>query len=325
MIMVTGGAGFIGSAIVWRLNNLGKRDILIVDTPDHPQKEKNLASLTYQRLVSIEDFPQQLRGGEYDSAGVEAIIHQGAISSTVEQDWARLEKNNIQYTQDIIRWCVEHGVRCVYASSAATYGDGSQGYSDDHALFSRLQPLNLYGKSKLAVDEWALAEGYLEQVVGLRYFNVFGPNEYHKEGMRSVVAKKFEELQGSGVIELFKSYNPQYADGEFKRDFVYVMDAIEATLFFLHHPQANGVFNVGTGEARSWNDVARAMFAALGKEPNIRYIDMPPELRNQYQYFTQADITKLKNAGYAQTFTPLEDAITDYVQQYLVSGKHLGA
>lgn len=324
MIVITGGAGFIGSALLWELNRRGRSDILLVDNVDHDEKERNIAPLKYEELVGIKEFREKLKAGDYDPKNIEAILHLGACSSTTETNWEYLLDNNVEYSKDIIRWCADRGVRCVYASSGATYGDGSQGYSDDHALFEKLVPLNLYGKSKLLVDIWARDGGYLASVAGVRYFNVFGPNEYHKEAMASVPFKKFQQMQKEGVIELFKSNHPDYGDGEQKRDFIYVKDVVAITLWLLDHPGVVGVYNVGTGKARSWNDVARAMFAAVGKMPNIRYVDMPDNLKNQYQNFTQADVSKLRAAGYTEGMTELEEAIADYVQHYLISKKSLG-
>jgi ADP-L-glycero-D-manno-heptose 6-epimerase len=324
MIIVTGGTGFIGSAVVWALNKRGDNDIVIVDWLDHPEKEHNVAPLRYEKLIGGDEFREQLVQGDFDEANVSAVIHLGAISSTAEQDWSKLQDNNVDFSQEVIRWCVDRGVRCVYASSGAVYGKGEAGYSDDTELFERLAPLNLYGKSKLMVDIWVRDGGYLDQVAGLRYFNVFGPNEYHKEHMRSVIAKKFEEVRGRSVIELFASDNPEYKDGEQMRDFLYVTDAVAATLHFVDTPDAAGIFNVGTGAARTWNDVATAMFAALGKKPDIRYIEMPVELAEQYQYFTQADTTRLKGAGFSQKMVSLEDAVSDYVGNYLAPHRHLG-
>jgi len=324
MIIVTGGAGLIGSAVVWGLNRQGETDIIVVDELDHVGKERNLGPLAYERIIGIKEFREQLNDGDFDAAGITAIIHLGACSDTTEQDWDFLEDNNLKYSQDVIRWATDHKVRCLYASSAATYGDGDKGFSDSHDAFNQFEPLNLYGKSKLMTDIWARDGGYLDQCVGLRYFNVFGPNEDHKEHMRSVMAKKFPELRDQHIIRLFKSEHPDYADGEQERDFIYVKDAVSATLFFLSEPQINGVFNIGTGKAGTWKDVATAMFAAVGEKPNIEYIDLPDKLKGQYQYHTQADITKLLQAGYGEKFTRLNDAVSDYVQNYLVPDKHLG-
>ncbi|MEX0650131.1 MAG: ADP-glyceromanno-heptose 6-epimerase [Candidatus Andersenbacteria bacterium] len=323
MIIVTGGAGFIGSALVRALNERGETNVLIVDDVDHEEKEHNIGHLSYEQLVGIKDFRERLLAGEYDNAGVTAVLHMGACSDTTETDWEYLLDNNVQYSKDIIRWCFDRGVRCIYASSAAAYGDGEQGYSDSHDLFEELKPLNLYGKSKLEVDIWARDGKYLDKVVGLRYFNVFGPNEWHKEGMRSVICKKFPELAAGQPMTLFRSDDPDYQDGGQMRDFIYVKDVVSATLFFMDNEVA-GVFNVGTGKARTWNHVAKAMFAALDKEPSIQYIDMPDNLKGQYQNFTQADIHKLQEAGFTQPFMTLEEAIADYILNYLVPHKHLG-
>lgn len=322
MIIITGGAGFIGSALVGALNKKGRSDLLVVDKLDHDEKEHNLSSLKYEQLIDGTDFRKGLAGGLFDKTNVEAVFHLAAITSTTEHNWGLFEDININFTQEIVRWCVDREVRCVYISSGATYGDGSAGYSDNHDLFDELKPLNDYGRSKLLVDIWARDGGYLDQVVGIRYFNVFGPNEYHKGAMRSVIAKKFEQMQKDGVIELFRSNNEDFGDGEQKRDFIYVKDAVDATLHFLENKQACGVFNVGTGVARTWNDVARAMFKAAGKKVKIKYIDLPEELKDQYQDFTQADITKLRAAGFKQAFVTIEEAIDDYVRNYLMRHAH---
>jgi ADP-L-glycero-D-manno-heptose 6-epimerase len=324
MIIVTGAAGFIGSALVWALNSEGRSDLLLVDDVDHEEKEHNIGHLQYERLVGIKEFRQQLLAGDFDASGVEAILHLGACSDTTEDDWDYLLDNNVEYTKDIIRWCADKGIRCVYASSAATYGDGEQGFVDDHKLFNDLTPLNLYGKSKLDVDIWARDGGYLNQVVGLRYFNVYGPNEWHKEHMRSVIAKKFPEVRDKGYIELFKSGHPDYKDGEQDRDFLYVKDAAAATLFAMKQADMAGVYNVGTGIASTWNEVAEALFSALHMKPDIRYVDLPANLKEQYQYHTQADMTKLRAAGWSGAGMTLTAAITDYVQGYLGAHRHLG-
>lgn len=324
MLIVTGGAGFIGSALVWGLNARGERDIVIVDALDHDEKEHNVAPLAYERLVGGDEFREQLSAGDWDGAGVRGVLHMGAISSTTEGDWRKLEDTNIAFTQEVVRWCADRSVRCIYASSGAVYGDGRSGYSDDQKFFNQLEPLNLYGKSKIAADVWARDGGYLDKVVGVRYFNVFGPNEWHKGYMRSVIAKKFEEARRGGALKLFKSNDAQYKDGEQQRDFLYVKDAVAATLWLLDELRAAGVYNIGTGQARTWNDAARALFAALGKPAAIEYIELPDELKDQYQNYTQADLSRLRAAGFRQEFTTLEAAVTEYVQQYLISHRHLG-
>jgi ADP-L-glycero-D-manno-heptose 6-epimerase len=217
----------------------------------------------------------------------------------------------------LAQWATEANVRFIYASSAATYGDGSKGFSDDEEKIEMLQPLNLYGHSKQLFDLWAHRNDLLKKIVGLKYFNVFGPNEYHKGDMRSFVVKAFEQINTTGKVRLFKSYKPEFKDGQQMRDFLYIKDAVDMTLFFYDNPKINGLFNIGAGKARTWNDLAKAVFIAMDKKPNIEYIDMPESIRNQYQYFTQADITKLHKAGYKKQITPLEDAIKDYVQNYL--------
>jgi ADP-L-glycero-D-manno-heptose 6-epimerase len=325
MIIVTGAAGLIGSATVWALNQRGREDILIVDEIDHDEKEHNIGHLRYEEMIGIKEFHDALLAGDFNDKGVEAIIHLGACSSTTETNWDYLLDNNVEYTKDIIRWCADRGARCVYASSAATYGNGENGYEDEHSLFDKLTPLNLYGKSKLLVDIWARDGGYLDRAVGLRYFNVFGPNEWHKGAMKSVVAVKYPELAAGKPITLFKSYKEGYGDGEQKRDFVYVKDAVRATLFFVDNQESSGVFNVGMGVARTWIDLARAMFVALGKEEKIEFIPMPDNLKNQYQYFTQANIQKLTAAGFDSSKNySLEAAVKEYVQDHLEPHRHLG-
>jgi len=325
MIVVTGGAGFIGSALVWALNKRGEKNIIIVDQVDNVEKEHNIAPLNYVKIVGITNFLTDLEGGAYDTEGIGAIFHLGACSDTTEKDWNYLLQNNVSYTKSIISWCAKHKVRCIYASSAAVYGNGEKGFSDDISLFDELKPLNLYGQSKLDVDIWARDEGYLTSAVGLRYFNVFGPNEYHKEHMRSVIAKKFDQLTSTGIVELFKSNNTAFKDGEFTRDFIYIKDAVAATLYFYDHAEHAGVYNVGRGEEVSWNKVANAMFEAVGQPPHITYIDMPEQVRDQYQYRTRADISKLRQVGYSDPTMPVSKAIHEYVRSYLQPHKHLGA
>ncbi len=250
-----------------------------------------------------------------------AILHMGACSSTTETDWDYLERNNVQYTKDLCLAARRIGARFVHASSAATYGDGSQGYSDDHAQLDRLQPLNLYGRSKHDFDLWARAEGLLQEICCLKYFNVYGPNEWHKGDMRSMVCKGYEQVRDTGMVKLFKSDRPDYGDGGQRRDFVYVKDAAAMTLWLMDHREASGVFNVGTGQASDWNTLIGAIFAALDREPNIEYIAMPEQLKGKYQYFTEAQMGKLRAAGCDVAITPVEAAVREYVTGHLVAGR----
>ena len=322
MVVVTGGAGFIGSAIIQALNARGSTDLIVVDEIDHPEKKKNLTSLKYSELQQKDAFLNSVLNRSVPK--VEAIIHMGACSSTTETDEAFLIRNNYNYTRHLAEYALERGIRFIYASSAATYGNGENGYSDDESKLETLEPLNLYGESKQRFDRWAKEQGVLDRMVGLKYFNVFGPNEYHKEDMQSMVRKGFMQAQDTGKIQLFKSYQTEYADGGQERDFLYVKDAVEMTLFFLDHPDLNGIFNVGAGVARNWIDLATAVFKAMGKEPQIEFIDMPDSIRAQYQYHTCAGIEKIRSAGYTRSITSLEDAITDYIQNYLLPNKRLG-
>ena len=323
MIIVTGGAGFIGSALIAKLNERGCEDILVVDEVDHERKQRNLQPLTYADIVGIPEFRTRLGSGDYDDAGVDGVLHMGACSATTELNWEYLQDNNVDYSKELITWCATNNARCVYASSAATYGDGSSGFSDEHSRFEEFEPLNPYGKSKLLVDIWARDEGLLKNCAGARYFNVFGPNEWHKGGMRSVINKKFPEITSGQAFTLFKSDHPDYADGDQERDFIYVDDAAEVSLWLLENPQANGVFNVGTGVARTWNDLASSMYKALDRNEEIIYIDMPANLKNRYQYHTQADVSKLRAAGYSKDFSSLENSIQDYVRNFLLPDLHL--
>ncbi|HUU19018.1 MAG TPA: ADP-glyceromanno-heptose 6-epimerase [Sedimentisphaerales bacterium] len=322
MIIVTGGAGFIGSALIAALNKRQITDILIVDELGTDKKWKNLRNLSFTDYVEKNDFLEMVIEDKLDSS-VESVFHLGACSDTTETNASYLIKNNYEYSKLLAQWATDADVRFIYASSAATYGDGSNGFSDDQEKIEILIPLNMYGYSKQLFDLWARRTGLLKKIVGLKYFNVFGPNEYHKADMRSFCIKAFEQITAAGKVRLFKSYKPEYADGEQLRDFIYVKDAVDMTLFFYDKPQLSGLFNIGTGKARTWNDLVKAVFAAMGKEPNIEYIEIPESIRNQYQYFTEADITKLQKAGYKKETTLLEDAIKDYVQSYLQTDEYL--
>ena len=321
MIVVTGAAGFIGSCLVAELNSRGRYDLIVVDQwdGDDDPKRKNLSNKRYQRYYDKAEYLKLLKRDQFDF-DVECILHMGACSSTTLQDADYFEKNNFEYTVTVAQWALKNNARLIYASSAATYGDGEMGYSDEAALIPKLKPLNLYGESKQKFDEWAIKQGVLDRMVGLKFFNVFGPNEYHKGDMKSVVSKAYERVAREGKMTLFKSHNHKYKDGEQMRDFVYVKDAVDVVMYLMEHPAINGIFNLGTGKARTWNDLAMALFAAVGKKPDITYIEMPEILRGRYQYFTQADMARLRGAGYVKPFRPLEDAVKDYCT-YLSTGR----
>lgn len=323
MILVTGAAGFIGSAIVAELNARGIDDILIVDILGKDQRWKNLRNLRYADYMEADDFSEMVSDVDLE-IDLEAIIHMGACSDTTEVDCSYLVKNNYEFSKLLAGWALELNAKFIYASSAATYGDGEKGFDDDENILETLQPLNMYGYSKHMFDLWCKQQDLLDRFVGIKYFNVFGPNEYHKAGMRSFVLKAFEQINETGGVKLFKSHQPDYTNGGQLRDFIYVKDAVDMTLFFLEHDDIGGIFNVGTGNARNWNDLARATFAAIGMEPNIEYIDMPDSLRDKYQYYTQATMDKLRAAGYDKDTTTLEDAVADYIQNYLIKNAYLG-
>lgn len=323
MIVVTGGAGFIGSAIVWKLNQLNKNKIIIVDELGRDEKWKNLVGLSYQDFVHKHEFIDQVID-DVVPYNIEAIIHMGANSSTTEKDADHLMSNNYHYTLELAKYCLEKNIRFIYASSAATYGDGLLGFEDDESKLETLRPLNMYGYSKQLFDLWAKRNDVLDRIVGIKYFNVYGPNEYHKGDMRSVVHKAFEQVRDLGKVRLFKSLNPKYKDGEQMRDFVYVKDAVDMTLYFLDHPDENGIFNVGAGKARTWNDLVKALFNAVGKPVNIEYIDLPNHLVSKYQYFTEANLNKIRSAGYNNPTISLEEGVTDYVKTYLLKDSYLG-
>jgi ADP-L-glycero-D-manno-heptose 6-epimerase len=324
MLIVTGGSGFIGSAVVAGLNAKGVTDILIVDILGKDEKWKNLRNLSFADYLEADSFLEIITAGRF-GLPVEAVFHMGACSSTTETDASFLLKNNFEYSKAVADFALEKKARLIYASSAATYGDGSKGFSDDESKLAQLEPLNMYGYSKQMFDLWAQNNGMLKKIVGLKFFNVFGPNEYHKADMRSFVLKGFEQIKQTGKVRLFKSHNPDYADGSQMRDFLYIKDAVDMTLFFLENKKPCGIFNIGSGLARTWLDLANAVFAAMGRKPNIEFIDTPPAIRDKYQYFTQADITKLRRVGYDKQPTALELAVKDYVQNYLKPGRYLSA
>ncbi|MBI9081363.1 MAG: ADP-glyceromanno-heptose 6-epimerase [Pseudodesulfovibrio sp.] len=316
MYIVTGGAGFIGSAMVWKLNQMGIDDILVVDNLSTSEKWSNLVSLRYEDYLHRDQFLKLILEGD-DPFETEAVIHMGACSSTTELDADFLMENNYRYTQYVSSFCLAHDARFINASSAATYGDGEHGFDDSHEGIDKLRPLNMYGYSKQLFDLWAKQGDILDRIVSLKFFNVFGPNEYHKDDMKSVICKAHKQILETGKLKLFKSYRNEYPHGGQKRDFVYIKDCVDIMAWFLENPDANGIFNIGTGTARTWNDLANAVFAAMGKDPEIEYIPMPESIRDKYQYFTQADMGKLAAVGCDVKMTSLEDGAADYVQNYL--------
>lgn len=315
LVIVTGAAGFIGRNVVAALNARGRTNLLLVDRLGTDEKWRNLRGLAFEDLIAPDTLLAAIQAGRAPAAT--AIIHLGACSATTERNADFLLENNYRYTRILCEWALAQRTRFVYASSAATYGDGALGYRDAEAELGALRPLNMYGQSKHWFDLWAQRHGLFDRIVGLKYFNVFGPFEDHKGDMRSLVHKAYGQIVTRGWIELFESDRPDYAHGEQKRDFIYVRDAVDVTLHFAEHGSASGLFNCGTGQARTWLDLARALFAAIGRPPDIRYIPMPEILRGRYQYFTQADTTKLRAAGYSQPFTSLEDGVRDYVHSHL--------
>lgn len=313
--IVTGGAGFIGSNIVAALNARGDANIVVVDDLGRDEKWKNLVGLRYDEYLDKDTFRRMVL--EDRLKDVSAVFHMGACSATTETDAAYLADNNYRVTRELCEWCLRNGTRFIYASSGATYGDGALGYSDADAVTSNLRPLNMYGYSKHMFDLWALQNNLLDRIVGLKFFNVYGPREDHKGDMRSVVHKSYGQIRESGVVRLFKSYKPEYRDGEQVRDFVFVKDAVDVCLYFDRNRKGSGLFNVGTGRCRTWLDLANATFAAMGLESNIEFIEMPAHLRGKYQYHTEADIAKLRGAGYVRDMTSLEQGVKEYVQGWL--------
>lgn len=316
MIVITGGAGMIGSMIAWQLNQQGVQDIVIVDRHTHAEQWQNLCHRSYADYLDKDELLPWLASQN----NIETIIHMGAISATTERDWNKLLQDNVRYSQALWNWCAAHKVPFFYASSAATYGDGSQGYDD--AAIDALRPLNAYGYSKQFFDQWAarqVSEGNAPpRWAGFKFFNVYGPNEYHKERMASVVYHSFNQFRDLGTVRLFKSDKQDVADGMQRRDFIYVKDAAKVVCWFVEGERANAIYNLGTGEARTFLDLANAVMTSSGKTPHISWIAMPDDLKGKYQYFTQARIGKLRLAGYEQEFCSLEEGVRDYVQHYLM-------
>ncbi len=318
MVIVTGGAGFIGSAFVWKLNREGIDNILIVDNVNTSDKWKNLVPLRFAQYQSKFDFYDRMTENEMPG-GVSMVVHLGACSSTTETDMDYLYDNNVEFSQKLAEWSIRKKIPFIYASSAATYGEGENGFTDDHSSLAKLRPVNRYGYSKQLFDLWLQRNHYLDKVTGIKFFNVFGPNEYHKGDMSSVIFKAFHKIKETGKFSLFKSHREGYRDGEQKRDFIYIKDVVDVIWYLSQNPDKPGIYNLGTGIARSWNDLILAVFSAMELPPRIDYVDMPENLRGAYQYFTQAEMSKLKNAGFTNPMTSLEDSIRDYVRNYLAT------
>jgi len=316
MIILTGGAGFIGSAFIYKLNQEGIDDIVIVDRLGTDDKWKNLVNRRFVDYIHKDEFLQMVCNDKVPFE-TSAIVHMGACSSTTERDADYLWENNYLYSRKLAEWTMKRNIRFIYASSAATYGDGTLGFDDDHGKISQLKPINMYGYSKQLFDLWVLKNNLENKIAGIKFFNVFGPNEYHKEDMTSVIFKAFHQIKETGKVRLFKSYKKEYPDGGQMRDFVYVKDCLNVMWWLFNNQKVNGIFNLGTGKARTWNDLIKAVFAAMGRKTNIQYIEMPESLRDQYQYFTEAKMNKLKAAGCPVVFLSLEDSVRDYIGNYL--------
>jgi ADP-L-glycero-D-manno-heptose 6-epimerase len=327
MIIVTGAAGFIGSCLVSKLNKEGFTDLILVDDFSDSEKMKNLEACLpdrqgkkYSQKIHREDFIQWLKENQ---RLVQFVFHIGARTDTTEFNKEIFDKLNLNYSKDLWNVCVEFGLPLVYASSAATYGLGEFGYEDNHEIIEKLKPLNPYGDSKNDFDKWAIKQEKKPYFwVGLKFFNVYGPNEYHKGRMASVIMHAFNQIQEKGLVKLFRSHNPDYKDGEQLRDFVYVKDLIDVCYFLLHHRKDSGIYNLGSGKARSFLDLVKNTYRALGKEPNIEFVDTPIDIRDKYQYFTKANMTKLESIGYPKPFHTLEEGVKDYVENYLVGKKY---
>jgi len=322
MFIVTGGAGFIGSAFLRKLNNEGIKDILVVDNLGTSHKWKNLVGKSFREYMHKSAFLERLEKNQLPK-GIDGIVHMGACSSTVENNLDYLMTNNFEFSRKLAEYAVAEGIRFVFASSAATYGNGESGYEDDEFTLDRLRPLNGYGFSKHLFDQWAHRNGLFHRIAGLKFFNVYGPNEFYKGQMSSVVWKAYQGIESAGSFSLFKSYRPDFKDGEQKRDFVYVKDCCEVMWWLLNDSGANGLFNLGSGKARTWLDLLRAVYKGMKRPEIISFVDMPPNLRDQYQYFTEAPMEKLRIAGYKTPFHSLESGIEDYVTNHLLmSDKH---
>lgn len=316
MIVITGAAGFIGSALVTKLNNENFKDLVLVDDFSNEQKNKNIDNKYFSIKIHRDIFPQWLK---LNHKFVEFIFHLGARTDTTEFNYEILERLNTNYSKTLWQFSIEYGLPIIYASSAATYGNGELGYKDDDNIVYQLKPLNPYGISKNEFDKWAISQKQKPYFwAGLKFFNVYGPNEYHKKRMASVIFHSYNQIQATGKIKLFKSHRKGVANGEQKRDFIYVKDVCDVLFFLMNNRKNSGIYNLGTGKARSFNDLAKSIFKVLKIKENIEYIDTPEDIRDKYQYFTQADMNKLRSIGYTKPFTSLEQGINDYVSNYLI-------
>jgi ADP-L-glycero-D-manno-heptose 6-epimerase len=315
MIIVTGAAGFIGSNLISGLNAKGYRDLVLVDDFSRPERARNYEGKSYSAMVERREFPDWLRDHHLQ---VQMILHLGARTDTTEFDWEVFLELNLDYSKTLFKLCVEFGLPLIYASSAATYGLGEHGYVDSHEVVRELKPLNAYGRSKNDFDLWVLEQESTPFFwAGLKFFNVYGPNEYHKGRMASVVFHTYEQIQETGEMKLFRSHHPDFGDGEQARDFIYVKDVVEVILFLMERRPESGLFNLGTGKARTFTDLVTGTFRAIDREPAISFVDTPEDIRDKYQYFTEADMSKLRRVGYTSPFTTLEAGISDYTRAYL--------
>lgn len=320
MIVITGAAGFIGSCLAGLLNQEGFKDLVLVDDFSREDKKANYDNKTISALVDRNKFIEWL---DENANEVQFVIHLGARTDTTEFDVELFNKLNLNYSKDVWKLCVKHGLPLIYASSGATYGLGEHGYDDNHDMVSKLKPLNPYGDSKNDFDKWALEQDEKPYFwAGLKFFNVYGPNEYHKGRMASVIFHAYNQIVKNGGVKLFRSHNENYKDGEQLRDFIYVKDLISVVLFLMNDRKHSGLYNLGTGQARTFYDLADNTFKAMGQEPNISFIDTPEDIRDTYQYFTEANMSKLRSIGYDKPFTSLEDGVNDYVSNYLVSNTY---
>jgi ADP-L-glycero-D-manno-heptose 6-epimerase len=320
MIVVTGAAGFIGSNLVQRLNQEGHTNLVLVDKFNNAEKNKNLEGKLFDQQIDRNDFIDWFKkNGEK----IQYVFHIGARTDTTEFDYNIFDKLNINYSKDLWNICAEYSIPYLYASSAATYGMGELGYNDDHDIIEQLKPLNPYGESKNDFDKWALKQESAPPFwVGLKFFNVYGPNEYHKARMASVIFHSFNQIKEKGSMKLFRSHNPDFKDGEQQRDFIYVKDLVDVLYFFMNNIDNPGIYNLGTGKARTFLDLVKSTFAAMELKEEISFIDTPEDIRDKYQYFTEARMTKLREAGYKKEFTSLENGVLDYVKNYLTPGKY---